>query len=240
MKCVAVIPTYNERENIAPLIEALLATGAIEEILVVDDGSPDKTADAVTALRRRFPGKISLIERPGKRGLGSAYRDAFGKLLGRSDIGTILMMDADLSHDPAAAGALLAARRGADFVVGSRYVRGGGSEGWEWWRKLLSRTANLYCGFLLRTPYRDSTGGFNAIAADRLRQIDLSAIRASGYAFQIELKYRILRSGGVFAEVPITFKNRRAGKSKLSGRIIREGFFAPLRLLFFSRVRKKF
>lgn len=231
LKIHAVIPTYNERENIGELIESLFSTVAGIRILVVDDNSPDGTADSVRLLQSSFPG-LDLLSRTTERGFGSAYIAGFRRILDGSDASAVLMMDADFSHNPAHVPELLGRLKGCDAVIGSRYASGGGVLGWEVWRRLLSRGGNTYVRAVTGMPFRDCTSGFNLIRSRVLRNLDLNGLKSSGYAFLMELKYLMWRSGAAVEEVPIIFRNRDRGESKISGRIIREGVRAPWRVRF--------
>lgn len=239
---VIVIPTYNERENIRTLVPAIFATVPTASILVVDDHSPDGTAAQVRDLQLRFP-RLSLLERKGKEGLGRAYIHAFMTVLADPTVTTVTMMDADHSHDPKYLPSMFAASRaGASVVVGSRHMRGGATVGWELWRRILSFGGNLYCRLITRLPIYDCTGGFNVIHAALLRKIDFSTLDLSGYAFIMELKYALWKAGrqqaslassagGVFKEIPIVFRNRVEGESKLSRHIVSEGIIAPWKMI---------
>lgn len=232
IKNTIIIPTYNEQGNIKRIIPALF--GAIPEayVLVVDDNSPDGTATQVQSLMSTYP-RLSLFLRKKKEGLGRAYVDAFTKILADPSVGFITTMDADFSHDPNVIPSMLARlRQGCGVVVGSRYVPGGGIVGWERWRVLLSRYGNLYAKLITRMPVYDLTGGFNSYSTDVLRNIKFDDIDASGYAFQIEMKHAIWKMGAKITEIPIIFKNRIAGESKISKHIIREGLLTPWKLRF--------
>ena len=221
MRTLVVLPTYEEAENIAEVLRRLRAAAPSVDILVVDDSSPDGTSDIAKAAAHEL-GHIDVSVRPGKNGLGSAYRDGFreGLVLGY-DI--LVEMDSDLSHDPSALPDLLrAVEHGADLAIGSRYVPGGSIPNWPLHRRSLSRWGNRYSAFMLRMDVRDSTSGYRAYRADALRQIELDAVRADGYGFQIEMAYRVARLGGRVAEVPIEFRDRVRGNSKMSSRIIAE------------------
>lgn len=231
MKYVVIIPTYNERENIGKIVPEIFALIPEINVLVVDDNSPDQTQMVVRDLQQKFP-NLSLLARQGKEGLGKAYLDAFWQVLKDETVDGIVMMDADFSHDPRYLPELLKNSSDFDIVVASRYLRGGETVGWELWRKFLSTFGNLYARIILRMPITDYTGGFNLIKSNALRKVDFSTIDASGYAFQIELKYLLWKMGGRFTEVPIIFKNRLHGESKISGHIIREGIFAPWKMIF--------
>jgi len=186
------IPTYNEAKNIEDIIAKVFEAVPHASILVVDDSSPDGTGEIVRNVMNREP-CVQLLERHSKEGLGKAYLHAFSETLKDPITERIVMMDADFSHDPAYLPAMLKAAEEHDVVVGSRYVRGGATEGWESWRKLLSSGGNLYCRFIANMPINDATGGFNLISAPLLRRIDLSTLDSSGYAFQMELKYLLWR-----------------------------------------------
>jgi len=214
------LPTYNERENVGPVTEAILAAAPGVDVLVIDDDSPDGTgqlADALAARDRR----IHVLHRAGKEGLGKAYLAGFAWALERG-YGLVLEMDADFSHDPRYLPTLLAGAAQADLVLGSRYVPGGGTENWGLARRLLSRGGSLYARLILGVPIRDLTGGFKCFRREVLEAIDLPTVQCSGYAFQIELTYRALRKGFRVVEVPIVFVDRRVGQSKMSRRIVLE------------------
>lgn len=230
MKNVVIIPTYNEKQNVNSLIEAIFKILPDIFILVVDDNSPDGTGNIVKDLQKKFP-NLNLLVRNKKEGLGKAYPNAFEEVLKDSDAESVIMMDADFSHNPSYLPLILEASRGVDVVVGSRYTKGGGTEGWELWRRLLSRWGNFYAKTITRLPVADCTGGFNLIKTHILKRTDFSDIDASGYAFQIELKYLLWKSGARFAELPIIFKNRIEGESKISRHIILEGIIAPWKMI---------
>jgi dolichol-phosphate mannosyltransferase len=209
------------------------------DVLVVDDNSPDGTADAAKAVAAEL-GRIDVMVRPAKDGLGNAYRDGFGRGL-TQDYDVLVQMDADLSHDAYALPTLLEAlENGADFVIGSRYVPGGSIPHWPFHRRALSRYGNLYTRFALRMPLTDATSGYRAYTADIVRAIDLVNTKANGYGFQIELAYRVSRHGGRVAEVPITFTDRVRGKSKMSWSIVAEEMWLVTTWGIRDRVRKLF
>jgi len=218
---LVVLPTYNEALNIAEVLGKVRAAVPDAQILVVDDGSPDGTADLAEELGRDL-GNVSVLRRPGKAGLGSAYRAGFREGLARG-LDVMIEMDSDLSHDPAALPSLLAAiDDGADLVIGSRYVPGGTIPNWRLHRRILSRWGNRYAGLVLGLPVHDATAGYRAYRAEALSKIDLDAVKADGYGFQIEMAYAVQRNGGRIVEVPISFKDRVRGTSKMSGKIIVE------------------
>ena len=216
-----VLPTYNEAENLEPLVAAALANlPDSARVLVVDDNSPDGTgqlADRLAAAEAR----IEVLHRARKEGLGPAYVAGFRQAL---DAGAsrILEMDSDFSHDPADLGRLLAATETADVAIGSRYVPGGGVENWSALRQGISRGGSAYARLVLGLPIRDLTGGFKCFRREVLEAIDLDAISARGYAFQVEMTYRAAQLGFRVVEVPITFRERRAGASKMSRSIVLE------------------
>ncbi len=213
-----VVPTYNEAANIDPLLDRLLALDANLNVLVVDDGSPDGTGELV---RRRAGERVHLHERASKQGLGRAYVAGFRWGLDRG-FTHLVEMDADFSHDPAAVLTLLEAAGDCDIAIGSRYVPGGAVEGWSRPRLVLSRAGNLYARMLLGFPVRDSTSGFRCYRRGVLESIDLDGVASEGYAFQIDLTYRAWRRGFSIREVPILFRERERGQSKMSRRIVAE------------------
>ena len=221
MPTLVVLPTYQEAENIEQMLESVRKVEPEMDILVIDDGSPDGTADLAEAAADEL-GQIDVIRRSGKLGLGSAYRMGFARGL-EAGYDALVEMDSDLSHDPTALPSFSEALAdGADLVIGSRYVPGGRIPGWPWERRLLSKAGNRYADRMLRLGLRDATAGYRMYRADALRAIDLDTVHADGYGFQIEMAYRILRSGGRVVEVPITFTDRLHGSSKMSLRIVLE------------------
>ena len=221
MRPLVVLPTYNEAENIEAVLRRLRAAVPDAHVLVVDDGSPDGTAELATKLADDLGG-IDVIERPGKAGLGSAYRTGFEWGFERG-YDVLVEMDADLSHHPEALpGMLQVVDAGADLVIGSRYVPGGSTPQWPRIRRFLSVWANRYAAAVLGLAVNDATAGFRAYRADVLRRVDLQHSRADGYGFQVELVYRVVRLGGRIVEVPITFTDRVEGSSKMSLRIVVE------------------
>ena len=221
MRPLVVLPTYQEAENIEAVLRRIRAAAPDAHVLVVDDGSPDGTAELALKLADDLGG-IDVLERPGKSGLGSAYRTGFEWGFERG-FDVLVEMDADLSHEPEALpGLLQVVDAGADLVIGSRYVPGGSTPQWPRVRRFLSVWANRYAAAVLGLAVNDATAGFRAYRADVLRRIDLSHSRADGYGFQVELVYRIVRMGGRIVEVPITFVDRVEGSSKMSLRIVVE------------------
>ena len=221
MDVLVVLPTYNETENIDHVLRRIRAALPAATVLVVDDGSPDGTADAAEILAKEL-GNIEIMRRGGKSGLGSAYRAGFRWGLDRG-FDVCIEMDADLSHQPEALPALVAPlSEGMELVIGSRYVPGGVIPNWAWHRRLLSRGGNLYASTLLGLGVADATAGFRAYAAPLLERLDLDSIRAEGYGFQIEMTYAAKRADAPILEVPITFVDRVEGESKMSTFIVVE------------------
>jgi dolichol-phosphate mannosyltransferase len=221
MDVLVVLPTYNESENIDRVLRRVRASVPLATVLVVDDGSPDGTAEMAETLGKEIGG-IEVMRRHRKSGLGSAYRDGFRWGLDHG-FDACVEMDADLSHEPEALPTLVAALCGpVEVVVGSRYVDGGSIPNWAWHRRLLSRGGNLYASALLGLGVSDSTSGFRVYAASVLRRIDLDAVRADGYGFQIEMTYQSRRAGAAIVEVPIRFVDRVDGESKMSTTIVVE------------------
>jgi dolichol-phosphate mannosyltransferase len=228
---LVVIPTYNEASNIPTLIPAVLTQGPLD-VLVVDDGSPDGTAELVRAIMAKDP-RVHLIERAGKQGLGTAYVAGFRHAI-EHKYRYVFEMDADFSHDPAALPAFLERVNDVDLVIGSRYTNGVRVLNWPINRLLLSYFANVYTRFLTRMPVHDATGGFKCYRLAVLEAIDLEKIRSNGYAFQIEMSYKAWRKGFRLAEIPIIFSDRQAGASKMSKNIVYEAFFMLWKLRLMS------
>ena len=221
MHVLVVLPTYNESENIERVLRRIRDALPESGVLVVDDGSPDGTADIAERIGKEIGG-VDVLRRSAKSGLGSAYRAGFAWGLERG-WDALVEMDADLSHDPDALPALVAPLTdGTDLVVGSRYVPGGSIPNWSWHRRLLSQGGNIYASVLLGLHVTDSTSGFRAYRADVLRRLDLAAVRADGYGFQIEMVHEVLQHGGQVREIPIRFVDRVEGKSKMSAHIVVE------------------
>ncbi len=229
MKTVVILPTYNERGNISSLIEEIFRWVPEVGVLVVDDNSPDGTADEVRKCMQRYPA-VRLLSRPGKEGLGAAYISAFKEVLKDESVERVITMDADFSHHPKHLPELISTTEHVALVIGSRYVKGGGVAKWEFWRRQLSYWANVYVRLILRYPIRDWTTGYQCITTRALRSLNFDAIDLSGYAFLQELKYSLVSSGATFREIPITFQARRDGESKISGFIIREGISGPWKM----------
>jgi dolichol-phosphate mannosyltransferase len=225
---LVVLPTYNEAENLAQVIQAILAASTRVDILVVDDNSPDGTGRLADTLAAAEP-RLHVLHRTAKEGLGRAYLAGFRWALAHP-YRLILEMDADFSHDPAHLPDLLSAAEGADLVLGSRYVAGGGTENWGVVRRFISRGGSLYARLVLGVDIRDLTGGFKCFRRETLERLDLDSVRSEGYSFQIELTYRALNLGLKVVEVPIVFVDRRVGKSKMSRHIFAEAAMMVVRL----------
>ena len=220
-RALAVIPTYQEAANIKAVIRRVRRAAPEVDVLVVDDNSPDGTADFAEAVGREL-GRVMVLRRPAKAGLGTAYRAGFAFGIARG-YDVLIQMDADLSHDPdALLGLLRAVEGGADLAIGSRYVSGGATPNWPARRRLLSRSGNRYARWMLQLGVADATSGYRAYRTSALRAVHYEATRATGYGFQIELTHRIGRGGGRIAELPIVFNDRTRGKSKMSARITGE------------------
>jgi dolichol-phosphate mannosyltransferase len=233
-----VIPTYNERDNVQILLPKLIALRPDLDIIVVDDNSPDGTGAVVEELALAHPGRISVIHGERKQGIGRAYLAGFHLALNGSSP-LIAQMDADLSHSPDDLSRLLARAESVDLVLGSRYVPGGATSGWPWYRRFISRFGGLYARLVLGVPIADLTGGFKVYRRETLERIGLDAVRSDGYVFQIETTYRTLRDGLAVVEVPITFHERVAGQSKLSRRIVVEAMIVVWRLRFDRTLRSR-
>ena len=234
-----IIPTYNEKENIERMIRTLLALEHLFDVLVVDDGSPDGTAAIVKGLMGLFPGRVHMVEREGKLGLGTAYIAGFKWALERG-YGYVFEMDADFSHDPNDVPRLYeaCAKNGYDLAVGSRYVTGVNVVNWPMGRVLMSYYASKYVRFVTRIPVHDTTAGFCCYRRQVLETMELDKIRFKGYAFQIEMKFTAYKCGFRICEVPVIFVNRILGTSKMSGGIFSEALFGVIRLKIGSWFRK--
>ncbi|SER29806.1 polyprenol monophosphomannose synthase [Actinokineospora terrae] len=219
---LVVIPTYNERENLEPIVRRLHAVLPDAHVLVVDDGSPDGTGDLADELSAA-DSRVHVLHRTEKAGLGAAYIAGFGWALER-DYAVIVEMDADGSHAPEDLPRLLAALPDADLVLGSRYVPGGKVVNWPWHREFLSKGGNLYARLALGAKPKDITGGFRAFRREVLEKLKLHTVASQGYCFQIDLAWRTIEAGFTVVEVPITFAERERGESKMSGNIVREAY----------------
>jgi dolichol-phosphate mannosyltransferase len=229
-----VLPTYNEAENIEAFVDAARAKlPGSARVLVVDDSSPDGTGEIAAELAARHE-NVSVLHRPVKEGLGPAYIAGFRHALD-AGAGLVLEMDSDFSHDPAYLPRLLEAARRADVVLGSRYAPGGGVSDWGALRRGISRGGSAYARLLLGVEVRDLTGGFKCFRREVLEAIDLDAVQARGYAFQVEMTYRAIRAGFEVVEVPIVFRDRRAGTSKMDRAIVAEAIWRVPALRFGPR-----
>ena len=241
VKSLVIIPTYNERENIANIIQAVLDLPAEIDILIVDDGSPDGTAGIVKELMKEYPEKLFLLERKSKLGLGTAYIAGFKYGLERN-YDYLMEMDADFSHDPAVLPEMIKAAqsRNADMVIGSRYIRGGNVKNWPISRLILSRGASFYVQVLSWMPIQDPTAGFVCYHKSVLKAIDLDKIKFVGYAFQIEMKFAAQSLGFKLLEIPITFLDRQKGTSKMNSSIIKEAVQGVIIMKARSFVKPKY
>jgi dolichol-phosphate mannosyltransferase len=228
-KTLVVIPTYNEKDNVEPIVRAIHDYLDCD-ILIVDDGSPDGTGAIADRMAAADP-RIRVLHRKGKQGLGTAYLAGFADAMQRG-YERVCEMDADFSHAPWDLPRLVMASQDHHLVIGSRYVRGGCTVGWDLKRRLLSRGANLYTRFSIGSGIRDNTAGFRCFHVDALRKLDLGSVGAQGYAFQIEMAYRMVRAGFAVRELPIHFVDRRVGKSKMDGKIAREALLLVPKLRF--------
>ena len=228
-----VIPTYNERDNIPKIIEALLNMYPDIHILVVDDDSPDGTSGLVREMQSQRP-NLMLLERTRNRGFAPSYRDGFRRVLAESWCHAVITMDADFSHNPAEIAGMLHKLTGNDVVVGSRYTAGGSVQNWNLRRRMLSRAANFYVRAVLGLRVRDSTSGFICMRREALERVPVDQTASDGYAFLVELKYLFHHAGSRVAEHPISFDERREGQSKMSAGKIWESFWRPWRIRFHS------
>lgn len=242
MEKLVIIPTYNEKENVASIIEAVIDLQQHFHILIIDDGSPDGTADIVKNMQQQYKGQLFLEERKGKLGLGTAYIHGFKWAL-QNGYRYIFEMDADFSHNPADLQRLYeACKNGADVAVGSRYVKGGKVENWPANRIALSKGASLYTRIITWMPVKDTTAGFICYKKEVLEAINFDAISFIGYAFQIEMKFAAWKLGFKVVEVPITFVDRKLGVSKMNKGIVKEGILGVLQLRwqsFFKSYRNR-
>lgn len=237
MKKLVIIPTFNEKENIKSIIEAVMELSDCFEVLVVDDSSPDGTALIVEELQKKFPEKLHLSIRKTKDGLGKAYIHGF-KWAMNQHYDYIFEMDADFSHNPKDLPLLLEACQNADMAVGSRYSQGVNVVNWPMGRVLLSYFASKYVRFILGIPVYDTTAGFACFKRETLEKIDLDKVKLKGYGFQVEMKYRVFKKGMSIKEVPIIFTNRMLGESKMNGGIIGEAILGILQLRWKSFLGK--
>ena len=247
MEKLVIIPTYNEKENISSILNVIFGLHKDYHVLVVDDNSPDGTGSLVRSLQRQYPGLLFLEEREGKQGLGTAYIHGFRWAIEKG-YRFIFEMDADFSHNPNDLERLYhACRNGADVAIGSRYVKGGKTENWDWDRNILSKGGALYTRVLTWMPVKDPTAGFICYRKSVLEAINFDEINFVGYAFQIEMKFAAWKLGFKITEVSITFVDRKFGSSKMNKGIVKEGVIGVLRIQWQSmfknyrrRVRNKF
>lgn len=233
MRALVVLPTYNEIGNLAPLVEAITDQGEMFNVLIIDDGSPDGTGLLAEHLKTVYPGRVEVIHRQGKLGLATAYLTGFRYGI-QKGYDYLFEMDADFSHNPKYLPDFITTMkmRGADVVLGSRYVAGGGVVNWPWHRKLISIGGSRYARSLLGIGIRDLTGGFKCFRADVLRAIALDEVASTGYGFQIEMTYRAIQHGFKVVEIPIVFEDRREGQSKMSAGIFLEALVMVAKLRF--------
>ncbi len=230
-KIYVVVPTYNERENLPLLAKKIFALKIPDlHLMIVDDNSPDGTGRIADELRNKHP--VTVIHRSEKSGLGKAYVQGFQSLPPEAEI--VVQMDADLSHDPAVIPEMISKITACDVVLGSRYIPGGKTENWDFFRKMISRFGNFYARTILGLPYRDLTGGFKCFRREVLEKIDLPSLSSVGYNFQIETTYAAHKKGFKICEIPITFTERKTGKSKFNLAITLEAFWKVLMLRYKS------
>lgn len=234
-KILVVIPTYNEKDNLAPMVDAIYGALPSAHLLVIDDGSPDGTGNLADSLAEQRP-TLRVLHRSGKQGLGTAYIAGFRYAL-EHGYDCVFEMDADFSHDPVYLPALLAATETADLVIGSRYVPGGDTPDWGLSRRLISGFGNHFARMILRLPIHDCTAGYKCYRRTVLEAFDLSSIQLEGYAFQVETVYQAYRWGFRIKEVPIVFPDRKVGKSKMSKAIVAEAFTYVIRRRFGGSAR---
>lgn len=232
MKKLVIVPTYNEKENISPLLTEVLKINPEVNVLVVDDNSPDGTAQVVEKLKSGDT-RIHILNREKKNGLGKAYLAGFKWALDQG-YDAVVEMDADFSHRPVDLTQILKAIETSDFAVGSRYIDGGQTVNWGLMRKIISRGGGIYSRLILGYPLRDWTGGFNAWTKETLQKIDITKVKSEGYSFQIDLKYRALKQQCRGVEVPIVFEDRRVGQSKMSLKIVLEAFYRVWQIRFMA------
>ncbi len=234
-KIVVVTPTYNERDNLPILVEKIFSLGIDNlTMVVVDDNSPDGTGQLAEELAKKYP--VKVIHRPEKKGLGTAYVEAFKFIFySRHPLDYIIQIDADLSHDPAVIPIMIKKAGECDLVLGSRYIQGGGVENWNFLRQFISRFGNIYARVVLGVHIHDLTGGFKCYRREVLEKINFDSLSSIGYNFQIETTYKVYRLGYKICEIPIIFKERKIGNSKFNLGIILESFFKVLILRFRGR-----
>jgi dolichol-phosphate mannosyltransferase len=237
LKSLIILPTYNEIENLRPLVEEILECG-LYDILVVDDSSPDGTGQLADELSDQHKGRVYALHRKRKEGLGRAYVEGFKWGLKRG-YDVLFEMDADFSHSPSHLSQFMRElERGADLVLGSRNIRGGGTRNWSFLRKFISRGGSLYARAILFSPYHDLTSGFKAFRREVLENVDVEGIRSNGYSFQIEVTHRAHQMGFKVVETPIIFNDRKLGTSKMNGRIVAEAMLMVWKLRFSKSARR--
>ncbi len=238
LKTLIILPTYNEIENLEPLVEEILTRGPYD-ILVVDDNSPDGTGDLADKLAKENKDRVHVMHRPGKAGLGRAYTAGFKWGL-QQGYDVLFEMDADFSHDPSHLSQFMREiEQGADLVLGSRNIRGGGTRNWSLLRQVISKGGSLYAQSILLSPHRDLTSGFKAFRRDVLENLDLENIRSNGYSFQIEVTHRARQMGYKVMETPIIFVDRKVGTSKMTGKIVLEAMLVVWKIRFSKPVRRR-
>jgi dolichol-phosphate mannosyltransferase len=230
MKTLIIIPTYNEYENLPPLLDTIFSYVQATDILIVDDNSPDGTGKLADELHEKDP-RINVLHRAGKLGLGTAYVAGFKYAIAHN-YDAAFEMDADFSHDPRYLPDFLKAIEQADLVIGSRYIRGGATPNWTLVRRMISGCGNIFARFMLGIPVHDCTAGYRCYRREVLESIDLDSVQSQGYAFQVELAYRVMKQGYRIVETPIVFMDRRVGKSKMSRKIVFEAFGYVIRARF--------
>jgi len=230
MKTLIIIPTYNELENLRPLLEAIFSYTPQTDILIIDDNSPDGTGQLADQMHEE-DACVHVIHRAGKLGLGTAYRAGFAYAMTQK-YDAAFEMDADFSHDPQYLPDFLKAIEHADLVIGSRYIPGGGTPNWSLLRRFISGGGNIFARFMLGIPVYDCTAGYRCYRREVLQNIDLDTIQSQGYGFQVEMAYRVMKHGFKIVETPIVFMDRRVGKSKMSRKIVLEAFTYVLRTRF--------
>ena len=236
MKTLIIIPTYNEIDNLTPLLKEIFSYAPETDILIVDDNSPDGTGDLADEIHQQNA-QVQVLHRPGKLGLGTAYIEGFKHAIEHA-YDVAFEMDAHFSHDPRYLPDFLKAIENADLVIGSRYIPGGDTPNWTMLRRLISGGGNIFARFMLGIPVHDCTAGYRCYRRKVLESIDLDTIQSQGYAFQIELVYRVMQHGFKIVETPIVFKDRRVGKSKMSRKIVIEGFTYVFKARFSKRSKK--
>ena len=236
MKTLIIIPTYNEIDNLPPLLKEIFSYAPETDVLIVDDNSPDGTGKLADEIHQQNA-QVNVLHRAGKLGLGTAYIEGFKYAIEHA-YDAAFEMDADFSHDPRYLPDFLKAIENADLVIGSRYIPGGDTPNWTMLRRLISGGGNIFARFMLGIPVHDCTAGYRCYRREVLERIDLDTIQSQGYAFQIELAYRVMQQGFKIVETPIVFMDRRVGKSKMSRKIVIEGFTYVIKARFSKQPKK--